>query len=129
MDINKLKNNPEQIEALITLLQSLLPDSEDQSEPDNVEPKKTTQRSKNVHRQKKTEPRVNKFKSMPEFRMHKEDVEIDKKLAVNPRTPRERPISVVIMTCRVCGRKEETNAGLVISPDRYKCNNCSGKAG
>lgn len=129
MDINKLKSNPEQIEALITLLQSLLPDNEDATEVEDQPEPKITRPSRNIHKQKTVEPRVNKFKNMPEFRMHKEDIEIDKKLAINPRTPRERPLSVVIMTCRVCGRKEEANAGLVISPDRYKCNSCSGKAG
>jgi hypothetical protein len=126
MDINKLKENPEQIAALITLLQSLLPES------DEVEQKTEITTSKpvsDIHRQKNTEPRQNKFSNMPEFRMHKEDIEIDKKLAVNPRTPRERDPSMVTLRCRVCGKNEKVSSGLVMSPDRYKCNNCAGKAG
>jgi hypothetical protein len=67
---------------------------------------------------------------MMEKRMHMEDIEIDKKLIVQPPVPRARPFNLVTAICRVCGKKETVNPVLITdSLDRYKCNKCSGAAG
>lgn len=71
----------------------------------------------------------NKFDTMPEARMHKEDTAIDKKLIVSPPTQRNRSYQPVKARCRVCGRVESVNPSLVDSADRYKCNRCSASAG
>ena len=62
--------------------------------------------------------------------MHKEDVEIDKKLFTRPPVPRARKFKFIKAICRVCGKKEDVNPmTLTDSLDRYKCNKCSGAAG
>jgi transposase-like protein len=63
---------------------------------------------------------------MFEKNMHKEDVEIDKKLAKHPPSARSREFTPVEVTCRVCGKTEEVNPSLIYdAPNRYKCNKCS----
>lgn len=71
----------------------------------------------------------NKFDTMPESRMHKDDTAIDKKLIVSPPTQRNRSYQPVNARCRVCGRVESVNPSLVEAADRYKCNRCSASAG
>ena len=44
MDLNKLKNNPEKVEELISLLQSLIGEEAEEEQP--VAKKKTTRRSR-----------------------------------------------------------------------------------
>lgn len=83
-------------------------------------------KTKNINVKKKTH---NKFDSMPEYRMHKEDVEIDKKLNVAPPSQRSRTYKPVDARCRVCGRVESVNPALVDSSERYKCNRCAASAG
>jgi len=112
MDLNELKNNPEQVKGLIQLLSSLL-DTEDV-------PVQTSSKSKNN----------NKFTSMPEFSMHKDDSDLDKKLHKNVAPiQRVREYQPVNVRCRICGKTENINPGLVTSYDRYKCNRCSGTSG
>lgn len=83
-------------------------------------------KTKNINVKKKS---YNKFESMPEYKMHKEDVAIDKKLNVAPPSQRSRTYKPIDVRCRVCGRVESVSPSLVDSADRYKCNRCSASAG
>lgn len=122
---------PEKIQAMISILQSMLTqqDNSDETEQE-VSPQKSKQSSKKKISGSKTKKQsINKFDSMPEMRMHKEDITVDKKLAVHPPVPRARPFELISVQCRVCGRKEEINPVLLTDYDRYKCNKCSSSAG
>lgn len=135
MDLNDLVKNPDQIKGLITILQALLDSQATSSDTSLVtEPKtpkkKTRTTSKQNRKQKETPQRENKFLSMPEKNMHKEDVEIDKRLNKLPPTPRSRSFKPIRVTCRVCGKSENVNPNYMTTEiDRYKCNKCSGAAG
>lgn len=126
MDLNELANNPEQIKNLIDLLQSLLP-------TDKVDDQPKTSKIKTKSRKRSSSDNkiiINEFEKMPEFRMHKDDIKIDKMLSQNPPTARMREFNLVDVVCRVCGKKESVSPSLVFdSPSRYKCNNCSTNAG
>lgn len=119
MDLDNLSQNPEQIKQLIGLLQSLLPnDSQPAKQPKKI---RKTRKS-----QKKSAPvDNNKFLQMAEANMHKDDLEIDKKLAKFPPTPRSRKFTSIEVRCRSCGKTEIVNPVLVHDKDRYKCNRCS----
>lgn len=127
MDLNL--SSPEQIQQLINALQALLPKNETDNKKlsknkNNIKTKKTKSGKKN------DEDHENKFLSMPEMNMHKSDTKIDKKLAQQPPTPRNRPFRYIDVTCRSCGKKEQINPKILPeSADRYKCNNCSTNAG
>lgn len=133
MDLNDLAKNPEQIKNLIQALQSLLPkdsdankDHEDASKDDDefTAPLRTKGSRRKMTKSK------NKFVDMPEMNMHKEDVEIDKKLAKHPPVSRSRDFEMLDVVCRVCGKKETISPALLFdAPDRYKCNDCSTSAG
>lgn len=126
MDLNDLVKNPEQIKGLITILQSLLDSQNEDVETETV--KKSTKKTR--AKKPKSNDRENKFLSMPEKNLHKEDTEIDKKLHKLPPTPRTRRFQTVKATCRVCGRSETINPSYITTErDRYKCNKCSGAAG
>jgi hypothetical protein len=115
----------EDIKQLIAILQKgLSEDIEDEYEENDkiVVKKQTTRKSKKPKRK-------NLFDTMAESTMHKDDVEIDKKLRVQPPTQRSRNYKSLEVTCRVCGKKEKVNPGLVESVERYKCNKCSTSAG
>ena len=128
MDLNDLAKNPEQIQNLITLLQSLLPSQTNDSDQKPQINNKI--RTKSKKRSKQDSSTINEFEKMPEFRMHKEDVKIDKMLSQTPPTARMRQFELVDVVCRVCGKKESVSPSLVFdSPSRYKCNNCSTSAG
>lgn len=71
----------------------------------------------------------NKFDSMPEKNMFREDVEIDRKLSVVEPCPRTRSFRTIEVSCRVCGQTDKLNPVLVNEPTRYKCNNCSKSGG
>lgn len=114
MDLNSLQ--PEQIKGLISLLQELLPKETEQEEPITAPTQKKSKKSQSKF--------VNKFDSMSEFRMHKEDRAVDEKLAQMPPVPRTRKFVPVSVVCRVCGRKESVNPALIDSIERYKCNKC-----
>lgn len=124
MDLNI--SDPEQIKKLISALQQLLPkDNTDDDEEPPSKIKTKTRRSGN-----KSKKSSNKFLSMPEMRMHKDDCAIDKKLAKSPPTPRTRQYEPVKVKCRSCGKEEKVNPNIIPeSTDRYKCNKCSGMAG
>lgn len=132
MDLNELAKNPDQIKALITLLSSLLP--ADQKVSKNDDSDDSDDIAESVIKTKKAKQNkkkfVNKFVSMPEAKMHKEDIEIDKLLHVHPPTVRQREANLVNVQCRVCGKKETVPASLATeSRGRYKCNTCSTNAG
>jgi hypothetical protein len=139
MELEDLKNNPEQIKLLISALSSLLPS-------DTSEDKPQSKQTKNKKKSQKPEPSPpksairtargkargsgsNKFDSMSERNLHKEDSLIDQKLSKFPPTERTRQFEYVQVQCRCCGKKEMANPGLLIELDRYKCNKCSISAG
>lgn len=146
MDPKELLNNPEQIKNLILLLQSMLPDTTD---PVPVTKKKRKKKSVKLQDQEiedsslsfntkiktknKRSPQpssINKFEKMSEFNMHKDDGEVDKKLAKHPPVARTRDFEPISVVCRICGKKEDVSPALVYEgPSRYKCNNCSTQAG
>lgn len=113
------------IKQLIAILQKGLIDNEDENNEEVEQPKKTISNNKKSKKQE----RLNLFDSMSEFRMHKEDIEIDKKLRVQPPTERSRNYKPLKVKCRVCGKEETINPSLVESVERYKCNKCSTTAG
>ena len=133
MDLNKLKNNPEKVEELISLLQSLIGEDSDEEEP--VVKKKTTKKKKVTKKKttarKKSNKSSNKFEDMPEFNMFKSDVKIDQQLSKNPPVARMREAAgYVTVRCRVCGKEEDVSPQLIFEgASRYKCNNCSTSAG
>ena len=116
MDLNDLSNNPEQIKNLINILQSLLPKetNTDQPKPSKI---KTKSRKRSSSDNKII---VNEFDRMPESRMHKDDIKIDKMLSQAPPTARMREFNLVDVVCRVCGKKESVSPSLVLDcPSRY----------
>lgn len=133
--------SPEQIQAMIAMLQNMLPKNEDSDEPEgedfSVKKKKSnksTGSSRTKNKLSKTrgsrDEHYNKFTDMPEKNMHKEDVIVDKKLNVQPPVPRARPFKLLNVVCRVCGKREKVSPGLVPeSLDRYKCNKCAASSG
>lgn len=128
MDLNDLIKNPEQIKGLIALLQSLVPE-DDQANQEQPEPIASKMKTKSRGSKKKTKEDDNKFLSMPEFSMHKEDSKIDKILCNKLPVARSREYAMIDVVCRICGKKESVNPSLADSPARYKCNNCSTQAG
>lgn len=118
---------PEQIQSMIVMLQNMLPKDAVQNQENDfkVNNKKTS--NKKI---KSADKSVNKFNSMPEKNLHKDDTLIDKKLITQPPVPRARKFSLIKVVCRVCGKREEISPGLLHeAPDRYKCNKCSTSAG
>lgn len=122
--------NNEDIKQLIAILQRGLSEDTDSSTNEEVEEKitKKATRPKQPKGSKKTKFQ-NKFLDMAESRMHKDDIEIDRKLSKYPPTPRTRQFVPLSVVCRVCGRTEKVNPAIVESPERYKCNKCASSAG
>lgn len=108
------------IKQLIAILQKGLED-----EPSSV----TSKKNKKPTKSKNNKTTQNRFEKMSEFRMHKDDVEIDKKLSRLPPTERSRHYEPKMVRCRVCGKDELVNPSIIESSDRYKCNKCSISAG
>ena len=147
MDPNEILKNPDQIKTLISILQDLLnqsqtkPETNEKAEKSSVAPSKPASTIKTKGRQKIggnsniqskniVAESANKFEQMSEFRMHKDDAAIDKKLCVAPPVARMRDFEFVDVTCRVCGKTENIPPALLFdSPSRYKCNNCSTQSG
>jgi hypothetical protein len=130
MDLNSLSQNPEQLKQLIAALQSLLPsDSQPTSIPEEDDEEEVVSPIKTKNSRQRSKKVVNKFLSMPEMNMHKEDSDVDRKLAKHPPVARSREFEPVEVTCRVCGVSETINPSLVESVSRYKCNKCSTSAG
>lgn len=127
MDLNELTKNPEQLKQLISVLQQLLPksDNENSNSEENFQNPIRTKGGKTNFSQS----RPNKFENMMEKGMHKDDIEIDKKLSSHPPVARARDFQTIRVKCRVCGKEEEINPSLSSETTRYKCNNCSTSAG
>lgn len=129
MDLNELGKNPEQLKQLISLLQQMLPNQEEQEDNEETDGFSPVMRTKGQKSRSKTK-HTNKFLSMREKDMHKEDTKIDKILCKNGPVARTRDFSMIKVTCRVCGKTEEINPSLLFeATNRYKCNNCSTSAG
>ena len=111
--------DPKQIKALMSMLASMLPKSEDDDEEDESSKVKAPKGKK----------RVNLFDKIDTSKLHKDDTEIDKILLNKEPSPRMREFELVSVTCRKCGKVEEVNPGYVVDKRRYKCNECSGSAG
>lgn len=113
------------IKALIAILQKGLTDDEDiEVNPKPV--KKNSTKKASTNKKKKT---LNKFDSMTEFSMCKEDVEIDRKIKKPPPSLRNRPFDFVSVQCRVCGKQDKVAPSMIESIERYKCNKCATGAG
>jgi hypothetical protein len=132
-NINDLLKNPDQIKQMIGLLSALLEtvntnashietDIETEAKPKTLKSKEfTTKETK-----KKKTTRENKFLSMPEAAMYKEDPELAQKLYKQPPVARSRKLQMVSVTCRVCGKQEKVQSSLLYGGiDRFKCNKCS----
>jgi len=152
MDPNEILTNPEQLKSLISLLQGLV-DKAEQTKDDDEEPKNTrmapskpssTIKTKNrqkaggggsvknssIKSKKTKSDNINEFEKMTEFRMHKDDCAIDKKLCSNLPVARMRDFEFIDVVCRVCGAQESIPPALLFdTPSRYKCNNCSTQSG
>lgn len=133
MELNDLLQDPEKIKQFIGLLQQFLDTESSAVDNSHTEtpsaPTTKTKPNKNKFTNK-TNTFVNKFETMSEFRMHKEDVVIDKQLSKHPPVDRSREFDLVDVSCRVCGKKESVPPGLVFEgPARYKCNRCSATSG
>lgn len=125
-DINDLLKNPDQLKQIIGVLSTLL-DAANQSEPSQETKTKPKRKTKSINqREKPKTQRENKFLDMPEAKMHKEDPEIVAKLYKQPPIARTRKSHMVKAKCRVCGREETIQAGLLYGGiERFKCNKCS----
>jgi hypothetical protein len=132
-NINDLLKNPDQIKQMIGLLSALLEtantnassigtDIETEAKPKPLQSKEfNTKETK-----KKKTTRENKFLSMPEAAMYKEDPELAQKLYKQPPVARSRKPQMVSVTCRVCGKQEKVQSSLLYGGiDRFKCNKCS----
>jgi hypothetical protein len=114
---------PDDIKALIAILQKGLQDDDDDSSTPQA---KTTRKTST----RKPKPKSkNKFETMSEFNMCKEDLEFDRKVRKPPPSARNREFDYVKVQCRVCGKKDKVAPSLVESIERYKCNKCSTGAG
>jgi hypothetical protein len=137
MDLNELMKNPDQIQQLITVLQALLPkdtnttnNNSDETVVNEEDGFTSAIKTKSSKRFKKQSANENKFLSMPEKDMFKEDAKIHKMLNKHPPVSRTRDFAPIEVICRICGKKEQISPALAgESPKRYKCNNCSTSAG
>jgi hypothetical protein len=123
--------NNDDIKQLIAILQrGLTQDVETIEEDIEVieKPKKTRKKKERIAKVSKSK-RINRFDQMPESRMHKEDVAIDRKLQKSPPTPRRDEFKPLKIPCRVCGKTESVDPSMIESADRYKCNKCAISAG
>lgn len=117
----------EDIKQLIAILQKGL--TQDGLEDSEIMPIKKTRRSTPKVKTETKPKSKNKFDSMPEFNMCKEDVEFDRKVRKPIPSARLRDFEPIKVRCRVCGKNEKVAPDLVESIERYKCNKCSTGAG
>lgn len=112
------------IKQLIAILQKGLSDDED------IKPIKTKTTRRSTNKTKPIKPKIkNKFDTMPESKMHKEDIEFDSKVKKPAPSARLREFEPIKVKCRVCGKNEKVVADLIESIERYKCNKCATGAG
>lgn len=137
-DVNDLLKNPEQIKQIISLLSNLLDaagveNNNDTSSTTSPKPKRQKQ-TKSFGKQNKSRgkhiEKENKFLSMPEANMYKEDPDLAKKLYKQPPVARGRKLQIIEARCRVCGKQEKVQASLIYGGiERFKCNKCSATPG
>jgi hypothetical protein len=133
-NIKDLLKNPEQIKQMIGLLSALLESTSKEDVSDDETDTKTEAPAKKptIARTQKTKKiqRENKFLSMPEVNMHKEDPDLAQKLYKQPPVARSRKLQMVNVRCRVCGKEEKVQASLLYGGvERFKCNKCSATPG
>jgi len=133
-----MSNKKETIEQIVNLLRSLVDEEDTQENPKPATKKKKVAKkttNKKITRRKTSTAKVddkestNKFLSMPEMHMFKDDTLIDKKLQVSDPCPRTRSFNTISVTCRMCGKSEQVNPVLVSEKTRYKCNVCASSGG
>lgn len=118
--------SPEQIKQMIVMLQGMLGQNASQQDTETTSPI-ATKPSRKIATNKSF---VNKFDSMAESKLHKDDLAIDQALSVHSPTPRSRTFDPINVHCRVCGKKEQINPSMLSdSPSRYKCNDCARNPG
>lgn len=129
-----MNNKKEIVEEIYKLLMGLVDDGNENTQ--DVEPPKPSRLKSNIRKNNKKDTiarsqnkTTNKFESMPERNMFKEDTQIDKKLRVVDPCPRTRSFNTIEVSCRVCGKKDRINPVLVHEPTRYKCNGCAKSGG
>lgn len=122
-------NKKEAIEQIYKLLMTLVDEEDDQEQTPQKTESKRTRNKKTSYSKKNRSQSSNKFDSMPEKNMFREDIEIDRKLSVVEPCPRTRSFRTIEVSCRVCGKTDKLNPVLVNEPTRYKCNNCSKSGG
>lgn len=115
------------IKALIAILQKGLTNEDAEETPAPKAKSKTVKKTTEPKAKKKKS--INRFESMAEFNMCKEDVEIDRKIKKPPPSIRNRQFDFVKVQCRVCGKQEKVAPALIESIERYKCNKCATGAG
>ena len=127
--------NNDDIKQLIAILQrGLSSDVNDEYEQHNAQEHIDTKPKKRAIKTKKVKvddiSHSNEFDSMQEKHMHRDDIEIDKKLSTYAPTIRNRKFNKVHAVCRVCGQSEEVSPSLLHEgPSRYKCNKCARSPG
>jgi hypothetical protein len=130
MDLNEFMKNPEQLKNLIQALQAMLPADGSETTTDTEDGDEFTAPLRTKGSKRKPNKNKNKFLDMPEKDMHKDDIEVDKKLAKFAPVSRSRSFDMIDVVCRVCGKKETISPSLLFeAPSRYKCNNCSTQSG
>lgn len=119
------------IKQLIAILQKGLSDNDNTIKEDKPQIKKSRKSNPNAKNKivKTKKINSNKFDSMPEFSMCKDDLEFDRKVKKPPPSARLRDFTPIKVRCRVCGKNEDVAPDLVESIERYKCNKCSTGAG
>lgn len=121
---------PEKIQAMISILQSML---ESENNPKEIQdaPQQKAKEVSFVTKKESFASHINKFDKMIEKNMHKEDIAIDQKLNTQPPIARSRTYNPISVKCRVCGKQEQISPQLIPSAEleRYKCNKCSSSPG
>ena len=91
--MDNINLDPQQIQQMILLLQAMLPKQDpEQTNANSQETSFEVVKSPKVSKSRKSSEstssskfvRPNKFEDMPEIKMHKEDIALDKKLSVLP---------------------------------------------
>lgn len=131
--MDQLPLSEDQIKQMIALLSTMLPQetkTETSQHTDTIQKRTKKKTKRSFGKSKPSNTSGNLFDTMMESRMHKEDVEIDKKLSKNGPSPRLRKYSPIKVRCRVCGKSESINPSILTdSPERYKCNKCAKEPG
>ena len=125
--------SPAQIKQMIGMLKAMLPEDKEEAVAVKTDVSPLINPNtpiKDAGPSYRTGKHNNKFDEMMENKLHKQDTELQKKLSQYPPVPRNRSVSMVKATCRICGKSEEVSASLLYEGEaRYKCNSCSKGSG